>query len=319
MCYDDTIAYYIYIVNMSLYCIVNDNILTSLRAVLLDRTSIRSLPESVWTRVATLNTWGTNAIEGNSLTLEEVTTVLEGGQSVCARPIHDVMETVQHEAAFRSLTKRLDAPVSLVTILEMHEEVFRLIMPDAGQWRRVNVRIEGSKYTPPRLEKVIPLMDSWVKDYDQKDREGEDVFELAARTHHAFEQIHPFSNGNGRVGRLLLNRHFLKHNWPPVSITMAERRAYLKSLEKANSGDLTDLVRLLKVLMASSLVGILDEVGTEQDRLQPFKEMEKEAGKSAKYLTLRAGQGYLPAIKVKGDWHTSKRALALYSEVHGRR
>jgi Fic family protein len=295
-----------------------NDILDELRSTLLDRVSLRHLPESVWKQVATLNTWGTNSIEGNSLSLEEVRTVLESARSVPGRPIRDVIETVQHEAAFRSLLLRLDAPITLVTVLELHEQVFRGIKVDAGQWRRVNVRIVGSKHTPPRQEKVVVEMERWERVYDQKDRNGTNVFALAAQMHSEFERIHAFSGGNGRVGRLLLNLHFLKHNWPPVSVTPIERKRYLDALEKAGDGDPNELEALLRLLMASSTLALLDQVGTVEDALLPLRELEKGVGRSAKYLSLRAGQGHLPAIKRKGDWLSSRRALRLYDQFHAR-
>ncbi|MCX6653257.1 MAG: Fic family protein [Methanomassiliicoccales archaeon] len=295
-----------------------NDILDELRSTLLDRANLRSLPESVWKQVAILNTWGTNSIEGNTLSLEEVRVVLEAQRSVPGRPIRDVIETVQHEAAFRGLLLRLDAPITLVTVKELHEQVFRGIKVDAGQWRRVNVRIAGSKHTPPRLEKVVVEMEKWERAYDQKDRDGTNVFALAAQMHSEFERIHAFSDGNGRVGRLLLNLHFLKHNWPPVSVTPIERKRYLDALEKADDGDPRELEALLRVLMASSLLALLDQVGTAEDALVPLRELEKGADRSAKYLSLRAGQGYLPAVKRKGDWLSSKRALRLYDQYHAR-
>jgi Fic family protein len=303
---------------MFLYVHMSYPILESLRQALLTRCPLDALPESTWRRTSALDTWGTNAIEGNTLTWSDVEKLLLEQRSIPNRPIHDVLETIQHEAAFRGLLGRRSAPMTMLTALELHEAVFRGLMPDAGQWRRVNVRIVGSKYTPPRMEKVIPLMDEWEKEYGTKDVLGEPVLALAAWMHESFESIHPFADGNGRVGRLLLNLHFLKHNWPPVHVLPPDRERYLRCLDAGHSGDLSQLEEFLTVAIGRSLLDLLDQVGTKEDELRSFKELEEAGPYSAKYLALRASQGRLPAMKVKGDWHTSRRALVLYRDATGR-
>ncbi len=92
----------------------------------------------------------------------------------------------------------------MTTALELHEQVFRGIDPEAGMWRGITVFLQGSRHTPPRAESVIPSMSEWEREYSQRDIVGERVFTLAAWMHHRFESIHPFRDGNGRVGRLLL-------------------------------------------------------------------------------------------------------------------
>lgn len=292
-------------------------ILERLRRELLERTSLDRLPESVWKRAGALNTWGTNAIEGNTLTWHDVERLLLEERSVGGRPTKDILETLQHEMAFRGLMDRVQKPISLVTVLELHESAFRGVLSDAGTWRRVNVRI-GTKYTLPRMEEVVPLMERWAKEYNQRDTAGEAVFSLAAWMHYRFESIHPLSNGNGRVGRLLLSLHFMKRNWPPVHMLPPDKDEYYSGLELGHSGDLSGLEQLLRVLMGRSLLDLLDQVGTKSDELMPLKELERRGPYSRQYLSLRAGQGELPAVMVKGDWHSSPRTLALYHQELGR-
>lgn len=297
---------------------VNEIILNRLRDTLLTRTSLDHLPEDVWKRLSALNTWGTNAIEGNTLTWKDVERLLLEEQSVANRPIRDVLETLQHESTFRGLLLRKDKPITIQTVLELHESVFKGVKADAGTWRRVNVRITGSAHVPPRMEKVVREMETLIKQYDSRDIEGADVFDLGAWFHHGFESVHPFSDGNGRAGRLLMNLHFLKHNWPPAHVLPPDRETYLSAMEKGHSGDLADLVSLLKGLMGRSLLDLLNQVGTVDDELKPLKSLASKGPYSAHYLSLRAGQGSLPAIKVAGDWQTSVRALRLYREFSGR-
>lgn len=297
---------------------MDEIILRRLREALLTRSSLDHLPDDVWKRSSALNTWGTNAIEGNTLTWKEVEKLLIEGQSVGDRPLRDVLETIQHETTFRGLLLRKDLPITMQTALELHETVFKGMMADAGRWRRVNVRITGSTHTPPRMENVVREMEALLKEYDSRDMQGEEVFRFGAWFHHGFESVHPFSDGNGRVGRLLLNLHFLKHNWPTVHILPPDRETYLSAMERGHSSDLSDLVSLLKELMGRSVLDLLDQVGTADDELRPLKSLASKGPYSAHYLSLRAGQGKLPAIKVGGDWRTSNRALRLYREITGR-
>src|SRR2546426_4254909 len=165
---------------MSFMTFVREDILAAFHAELLTRMPLDAIPAGVWKRTGALNTWGTNAIEGNTLGREEVERILLEDTTVRGRPVGDVLETIQHERAFESLLRRRLAPIRLVTVLELHEDVFRGIKPDAGLWRRVNVRIAGARRTPPRMEKVVPMMTSWEREYAARDLRGEDAFSLGS-------------------------------------------------------------------------------------------------------------------------------------------
>ena len=298
--------------------IMINTILDDLRRELLTRVSLDSLPEGVWKRTGALNTWGTNAIEGNTLSRGDVERILLEQKSVGNRPLPDVLETIQHAASFGNLIERRKAPIRLITVLELHDDVFHGLKADAGQWRRVNVRIRGMKHAPPRMEKVLSMMSAWEEEYRKRDTEGEDALALGAWMHFEFESIHPFIDGNGRVGRLLLNLHFLKHNWPPVHILPPDRDRYLRSLVRGHEGDLSDLEGFLRTTMARSLLDLLDQVGTREDELKSLRAVSRQSPYSAKYLGLRAAQEELPAVKVSGDWHSSERSLRLYREFVAR-
>lgn len=297
---------------------MRQDIVAALRQELLTRTALDSIPQGVWKRTGALNTWGTNAIEGNTLSRIDVERILLEQKSVGNRPLPDVMETIQHAAAFANLLVRRNAPIRLTTVLDLHEEVFRSIKADAGRWRQVNVRIAGMKHAPPRMEKVVPMMSEWEEEYRRRDMVGEDPSALGAWMHFEFESVHPFSDGNGRIGRLLLNLHFLKHGWPPIHVLPPDRERYLRCLVRGHDGDLSDLQAFLRVAMARSLLDLLDQVGTRQDELKPLRDLSKQSPYSAKYLSLRASQEELPAIKASGDWHSSERAVRAYRDLVGR-
>ena len=300
---------------MELIIMTNQDILIEkLRSTLLERVSLENIPEPVWKRTAALNTWGTNAVEGSTITWEDAQRLLLEGKSVPNRPVRDIMETIQHERTFRSLPELRGLPLNLKLILQLHESVFRGALPDAGQWRRVNVQVRGAAFTPPRMEKVLTELEAYEREYRKRDIAGDDVFRLGAWMHFEFERIHPFTDGNGRVGRLLLNLHLLNHNWPPIHVLPRHRDNYLDTLNAAAKGNLSPLERLLKLLMGASLVDLLNQVGTSEDELMNLKKISKIVPYGPKYLALRCQQGIVPAVKTGGEWQTSKRVLELYAK-----
>ena len=295
-------------------------ILNKLRERMLDRGPLRNMPEKTLQESFILNTWGTNAIEGNTLTLDEVTRVIENGMTVANRPVRDLQETVQHSSALSEVVSGRLREVDMKSALELHDMIFHGILKDAGQWRRVNVRISGSRYSSPRVEKLISLLKEWEQHYLEMEMKRMDVFSQAAEMHFGFETIHPFSDGNGRVGRLLLNVHFLNHNWPFISILPYNRVSYLNALENARFDSLSELRDFLETTMASSLIFILDKLGSEDDKLLNLNEAKEATGTehSSKYLALRINQGELPGIRLNNRWKTSPVAIRLYNETKGR-
>lgn len=300
--------------------LMDKDILSELRLRMLDRGPVRNLPEKTLQESFILNTWGTNAIEGNTLTLDEVTKVIESGMTVPNRPVRDLQETIQHNSALAEVVGGRISEVNMKSALELHDMIFHGILMDSGQWRKVNVRISGSRNSPPRVEKLISLLREWEQHYAEMEMKRSDVFSQAAEMHFGFESIHPFSDGNGRVGRLMLNIHFLNHNWPLINILPNHRSSYLKSLESAHQNGLAKLTDFLETNMAGSLVFILDKVGSEEDKLLTLEEAKKTSGTdySTKYLALRIQQGELPGIRLNKRWKTSQAAISIYSEIKGR-
>lgn len=186
-------------------------------------------------------TFNTNRIEGSTLTEPETAAILFENASLPDKTIIEQMEVKNHQAALGYLFSHLqeNGKIDEALVLRMHAIVLNGIQADAGRYRNHGVRITGSNVPTANYLKVPALMQALAKDLGAK---PSDILAHAAQTHSRFEQIHPFSDGNGRVGRLLLNAMLLKQNLPPALILQEKRRFYMLYLNKAQlENDLSPL------------------------------------------------------------------------------
>lgn len=175
-------------------------------------------------------TYNSNAIEGNMLTLRETDLVLRG-LTIEKKPLKDHLEAVGHKEAFdyvRELVKE-KAPLSERVIKQIHFLVLADKRDDRGVYRRVPVRIMGAHHEPVQPYLVEPKMEQLLLDYAGSD---EHIVTKLARFHIGFEGIHPFIDGNGRTGRLLVNLELMKAGYPPIDIKFADRVAYYNAFDE---------------------------------------------------------------------------------------
>lgn len=175
-------------------------------------------------------TYNSNAIEGNTLTLRETDLVLRG-LTVDQKPLKDHMEAVGHKEAFEfvsELTKK-NVPLSESIIKQIHYLVLADKKDDRGVYRRVPVRIMGAKNEPVQPYLIQPKMEQLMAAYAEN---KEHIVTKLARFHLEFESIHPFIDGNGRTGRLLVNFEFMKAGFPPIDIKFTDRIAYYKAFDE---------------------------------------------------------------------------------------
>ena len=175
-------------------------------------------------------TYNSNAIEGSTLTLRETDMALRG-LTIDKKPLKDHMEAVGHKEAFyfiRDLVKE-QTPLSESVIKQIHSMVLIDKKEDRGAYRRVPVRIMGSKHEPTRPYLIQQEMEWLLKNYNDS---SEHIIPRLARFHIEFESIHPFIDGNGRTGRLLVNLELMKAGYPPIDIKFADRLAYYNAFDE---------------------------------------------------------------------------------------
>jgi len=259
------------------------------------------------------HTYHSNAIEGNTLTLQETKLVLEQGITIGGKPLKDHIEAKNDAEAFDFMLQLVQkkGAFSQENIQQIHDIVTKGLLKDSGKYRTGNVRITGSSITPPSYQKIIPLMDDYI--YTIKTLSIHPL-KKAAVIHHRLVWIHPFFDGNGRVARLITNLFFMQHGYPPVVLKQEQRKIYYKVLHQADHGDISPLTMFIAKAMNEALQIYLS-VFIDEERLITLKELAKHSPYSQEYLSLRARQGKLDAVKLEQIWYSSIRALNDYIEM----
>jgi len=177
-------------------------------------------------------TYDTQRIEGSRLTLRETANLLEKGITPRDKPIQDVKEAEAHKKVFYEMLK-YKKDLSLQIILYWHKKLFELSKPEiAGRIREHQVRISGSKFIPSFHAEIYLLLRGFFRWYNKNKNKLHPV-ELAALVHLKFVTIHPFTDGNGRISRLMMNFVLNKNGYPMLNIPYEKRTSYYNALERS--------------------------------------------------------------------------------------
>jgi len=200
-------------------------------------------------------TYNSNAIEGNTLTINETKVVLEG-ITVGGKTMREHLEVINHRDAISYVEDivRKEEPFSEWQIKNLHRLVFKGIDDGyAGVYRDQQVYISGAVHTPPPPFKIQEQMDVLMNWYNEEAKELHPIVR-GAMLHAIFVGIHPFIDGNGRTSRLLLNLELMKSGYPPIIIRVENRLAYYNVLDKAHTTeDYGDFIELVEKEVEASL------------------------------------------------------------------
>ena len=199
----------------------------------------KSIKEKQKEEIAITFTYNTNAIEGSTISEAEVRGIILDKESP-KKDLRDVHEAEAHNAVFlEMLEKRKSITNSL--LLEWHKKIFNKSKPElAGKYRNYNVRV--SSHIAPKHQEVKKLMNQLNRFID-KEKDNINPVELSAIVHYRFEKIHPFGDGNGRIGRLLMNHILWFAGYPILIIEYKNRNAYYRALERDEDGFVSYYVR----------------------------------------------------------------------------
>jgi Fic family protein/DNA-binding XRE family transcriptional regulator len=198
-------------------------------------------------------TYNTNTIEGNTMTLSDVEDVIFDNKVLSNRTAVEQTEARNHQATLYWLLDQIanngkNFVIDKDLILGIHLRLMNGIISDAGQYRNHAVRIMGSHVVLANYAKIPALIARLTDDINNP---SGDIIEIMASTHAIFEQIHPFSDGNGRTGRLVLLAQALAAGFVPPLVVKERKYAYYKYLELAqNHGD----YKPLELFVAESML-----------------------------------------------------------------
>lgn len=207
--------------------------------------------EDVLNRLILNLTYHTNSIEGSTMTLDDTKQVLYNNKTLTNRTQIEQIEARNHRAALLWILdelQRKEFAIDVNTVKGLHLRLMNGIIDNAGEYRNHGVRIMGAHVTVANYLKVSTLLEELIVNLDQYSKDP--INELST-THAAFEKIHPFSDGNGRVGRLLMLAQALSLGFVPPLVLKERKIAYYKYLELAQTKD--DLIPL-QLFIAESMV-----------------------------------------------------------------
>ncbi len=175
-------------------------------------------------------THNSTAIEGNTLTLIETKLLLEDKISVGGKNLREIYEVINHDKAFSYIQSCIaqNKPLDEHIAKEIHSILMENIMI-GGIYRNVDVYISGAQHTPPPPQEMYVQVKNFYIVLNSK--VALNPIELAAWAHAEFVRIHPFTDGNGRTSRLLMNYQLMANGYLPISISKESRLEYFKMLE----------------------------------------------------------------------------------------
>jgi Fic family protein len=241
------------IINVSLNKLLKKNEIKKLSLI---KNTYSKLPKSTFeNRYETFLaqfTYDSNAIEGNTLTLQETSFILFEQRTPKGKSIREINEVLNHKEAFDYILQH-DEDISKKLICEVQKIVVKGTLrkdleSQIGKYRLVQVYVRGSNFIPPSPILAKKEMRNLLRWYSLNKQKLHPLI-LAAYFHLAFESIHPFVDGNGRTGRLLMNFILHKNGFPMINIPNKIKLDYYSCLDKGRNGDLRTLVKLLYDLL----------------------------------------------------------------------
>ena len=295
--------------------------------------------EGIWRDIWYEEAHHSTAIEGNTLVLKQVERLLNEGRAVGNKELSEYMEVKGYADAAEWVyqqASRVDGlsghgrVLTLAEVREIHRAAMAPVWdvaphPDAiakeapGSYRRHDIQPFPGGMVPVTWPLVEAELSEWEDEVNSLD--GEDLMfpEALAEVHCRFEQIHPFLDGNGRAGRLILNLILVRLGYPPVVIYKRDRSRYLKALRQADSGSVSPLGEMLARAVLGSLYRFVLPAVAGPARLVPLEALATpELGSAA--LRAAAGRGRLQATRgADGRWRSSRAWLDEYINSRYRR
>jgi Fic family protein len=300
--------------------------------------------EYIWSDIWHLEAHHSTALEGNTLVLREVEALLDKGRAVGAKSLKEYMEVKGYGDAAKWVYAQAHASEGwgsdgLLTVQEVRNIHFLAMTPvwqvaphpDAtdkeapGKFREHDIHPFSGGMKPPDWPLVPAMTSEWVGSITRLSEKmtagGTEVPlpEALARIHNEFERVHPFIDGNGRTGRLILNLVLVRLGYPPVIILKKQRDSYLSAMKKADEGDYGPLGEMLARAMYDNLNRFIVPNVAGPARMVPLAALADET-LSIAALRQAAQRGRLYAVQGSdGIWRSSRKAVNDYVKTRGKR
>lgn len=301
--------------------------------------------KQIWDDIWHLEAHNSTALEGNTLVLREVQVLLDEGRAVGAKVLKDYMEVLGYGEAARWVYGQAIDPgewtngelLSLTELRNVHRILMAKVWEVAphpaaterespGNFREHDIQPFGGGMQPPPWPDVPALLGDWMKDVTRfglviarGDLEAHSVPIKLAEIHSSFERIHPFLDGNGRTGRLILNLVLVRLGYPPAVIFKRQRDPYLGGLDRADRGDPGPLAEIIARAVIDNLHRFVVPNIAGPARLVPLPSLTTE---KLSFAALRqaARRGRLEAEQGSdGVWRSTRRAVTAYERSRFKR
>lgn len=300
------------------------------------RTRLGGLPlpeeaEEIWNEIWHQEAHHSTALEGNTLVLKQVEQLLAEGKAVGEKDLKEYMEVTGYAKAAKWVYEeahrpREDTTAPLLTVQEVRH-LHHLVMSDVwahaphpnahetetpGNWRQHDIQPFGSGMRPPTFPLIPAGMDSLVARANALPAGSAPIAVRVGELHAAFERLHPFLDGNGRTGRLLMNLLLVRLGYPPAVIYKRQRSQYLKGLARADKGDPAPVGEIIARAILDNLMRFILPAVAGDVKLLPLEALvTKEL--SAIALRAAARRGALKATRGPGGaWLSSKKWVQEY-------
>jgi len=313
-------------------------VLRALDQAVEDLQSVGGLPlpleaESIWEGIWHEEAHHSTAIEGNTLVLREVERLLAEGKAVGSKELAEYLEVegyakaaqwVYAQAVEQSREWSGAERIHLTELRQIHrlvvEPVWLHSPPDGlheregpGSFRQHDIRPFTGGMAPPPFSEVPALVTDWLRDANRGPTRDQHAMVFVASVHARFERIHPFRDGNGRVGRLATNLLLVRHGYPPAVIHQRDRTRYLNALRRADRGDPEPLAEMFARSVTDGIHRFLLPGLAGPHRLVPLRSLA-DGELSGNALAVAAKRGRLRAVRRTDQWYSSRQWVEEYKQ-----